>query len=202
MPPTFRSTTFALAALAGPALAACSGGGSSGAGSSSGAPATVEAGAPAPALTEFVAQAQTFDGFCAWHSAVATPSGTVPLGVHGTEPMNVYWKASPPHGSTQFPVGTVVLKETTEADAGARLVFAMVKRTAHGGDYNMTGADGWEWFSLEDNGDCTASILWRGPQAPIVTTYTDLHIGDCNGCHEMAVANDYVWDTALQLTAF
>jgi hypothetical protein len=179
--------------MGGVALLACSGG-------SPAAPTSMAS--MSPGLSVSIATPQTFDGFCGWHSAVATPSGSTPLGVHGSEPMTVYWKSSPPHGATQFPVGTTILKETTEADAGARTVFAMVKRTTDVGGYNVDGAQGWEWFSLEDNGDCTATILWRGPQAPTLTTYSDLLVGDCNGCHAKAESNDFVWDTALQLSGF
>ena len=121
-------------------------------------------------------------------------------GLHGIGPLQVYWNQSPPHGSTAFPVGTIIVKETEEADITQRIVFAMVKR---GDGYNSGGANGWEWFSLQNDADgCTVEILWRGPLAPIGETYANQAIGDCNGCHGLASANDYVWDDALQLSSF
>jgi hypothetical protein len=60
----------------------------------------------------------------------------------------------------------------------------------------------WEWFSLQNNSDGTVLILWRGTLPPPGQTYSGKPIGDCNGCHTMAVDNDFVWDTALQLSKF
>jgi hypothetical protein len=150
--------------------------------------------------SDFVATENTFAGFCDWSSAPATPAKSTPLGVHGLDAMRVYWKEAPPHGATEFPVGTVILKESEETTPGDRIVFAMAKRKARGGGYDSDGADGWEWFSLQDRGDCTALILWRGAAAPILTTYSDLIVGDCNGCHTKIAGSDYVFDTALQLS--
>jgi hypothetical protein len=78
----------------------------------------------------------------------------------------------------------------------------MVKR---GCGYNSApgDADNWEWWSLADNGNCTMTMLWRGPVPPMGESYTGKPIGDCNGCHNMVGGdNDYVWDTALQLSNF
>jgi hypothetical protein len=169
-------------------------------------PSPADAGSEAaptlPPRSVFVAQAPDFTGFCRWSSADAMPARDSPFGVHGVQAMKVYWNAPPPHAADEFPVGTIVLKESEQADASERIVFAMVKRQPRGAGYNTGGADGWEWFSLQDQGDCTAAILWRGPQAPILTTYSDLLTGDCNGCHGGIADNDYVWDTALQLSRF
>jgi hypothetical protein len=163
--------------------------------------APADGSAPA-APTEFVAQASTFAGFCKWSSAPATPIQSVPVGIHGLNDMVVYWRQPPPHGATSFPVGTVILKESQDATPASRIVFAMVKRKARGAGYNSDGADGWEWFSLQDLGSCSASINWRGPSAPVLTSYSDLLVGDCNGCHGKVTSSDYVWDTALQLSSF
>lgn len=107
-----------------------------------------------------------------------------------------------PHGAHEFPVGTIIVKESQQADAGQRVVFAMVKRQARTGDYNTDGAKGWEWWSLQDMGDCSMSQLWRGPLAPAVESYAGTPTGDCNGCHAQEADNDYVWDEALQLSKF
>jgi Cytochrome P460 len=153
-----------------------------------------------------IVQPDDFTGFCKWSSAPATAPGDASDGVHaGVGPLTVYWNMSPPHGSQQFPVGTIVVKESNNADPTMRVVFAMVKRQPRGTGYNSAdagGADGWEWWSLEDEGNCTLSRLWRGPAPPVTEPYAGKTVGDCNGCHSEAVDNDYVWDTALQLSHF
>jgi hypothetical protein len=161
-----------------------------------------EAQATLPPRTVFVAQATDFTGFCRWSSADATPARASPFGIHGAQAMTVYWNAPPPHGADEFPVGTMILKESEQPDASDRIVFAMVKREPRVGGYDDGGSDGWEWFSLQDEGDCSVEVLWRGPASPVITTYTDLLTGDCNGCHGGIPDNDFVWDTALQLSRF
>ncbi len=150
----------------------------------------------------FVSQVPDFDGFCHWPSAPATAAGDASDGIHRLGPLTVYWNRPPPHGAREFPVGTIIVKESQQADAGQRVVFAMVKRQARAGDYNTDGAKGWEWWSLQDLGDCSMSQLWRGPLAPAAETYAGTPTGDCNGCHTQVVDNDYVWDEALQLSKF
>ncbi|HEX3345701.1 MAG TPA: hypothetical protein VHS09_14055 [Polyangiaceae bacterium] len=151
---------------------------------------------------EFVAYESSFSGFQSWpNTAQATAQDDAGDGLHGVGPLQVYWNQTPSHGSTSFPVGTIIVKETEDSDPTQRITFAMVKR---GGGYNAPpGANGWEWFSLQNNADgCTVTILWRGLVAPPGQTYANQAIGDCNGCHTAAAANDSVWDSALQLSSF
>lgn len=147
----------------------------------------------------FVAYNTSFDCFHQWSNAPATAENGMNDGLHGVGPLQVYWNENPPHGATSFPVGTIIVKETQEADVTQRITFAMVKR---GGGFNSDGANGWEWFSLQDAPDGTAAILWRGVVAPSQETYANQPIGDCNGCHTQASSNDSVWDSALQLSNF
>jgi Cytochrome P460 len=156
--------------------------------------ASSDSGAP----TVFVAYASSFDGFHAWSSAPATSDTDAGDGLH-VGPLRVYWNAPPPHGSASFPVGTIIVKESEQTDVTQRTVFAMVKR---GGGYNASGANGWEWFSLQDQTDGSVTILWDLPVPPPGETYANQPIGDCNGCHALAKSNDYVWDSALQLSKF
>jgi hypothetical protein len=151
----------------------------------------------------FIAQTGDFAGFCKWQSAPATATGDASDGVHADAgPLTVYWNKSPPNGAHEFPVGTIVLKESNQTDASKRIAFAMVKRQARGTDFNAGGADGWEWWSVQDLGNCNIERLWRGTAPPSGESYTNTPGGDCNGCHVQAVANDYVWDDALQLSKF
>jgi hypothetical protein len=164
----------------------------------------------------FVAFASDFKGFHDWpNQAEATPSPSLPpldagaLGDAGTPgadggvhpvPQREYWNQNPAPGRTTFPVGFIVVKETEEADPTARTVFAMVKR---GGAFNVLGAVGWELFELTNRADGTVDIQWHGYGPPAGSK--DLYGGNpnvCNGCHELAAANDFVWSSALQLSSF
>jgi hypothetical protein len=145
---------------------------------------------------------QDFTGFHTWSNAPAAPlpgASDGGDGIHGLGPLTVYWNQSPPHGSTSFPVSTIIVKESQQADVTQRVTFAMVKR---GCGYNSAGANGWEWFSLEDNADGTATILWRGLAPLAGQTYANQPAGDCNGCHQGISSNDYVWDAPLELSKF
>ena len=162
--------------------------------SSSSAPTSNEIGALTPI------QASAFNGFCNWSSAEATAAGDASDGLHGIGPLRVYWSQAPAHGSTAFPQGTLILKSTEEADPTKRIIFAMAKV---GGNYNATGGvPNWEWYSLQADANCNVTELWDGPVAPAGETYSGQTVGDCDGCHTLAKANDYVWDEALQLSNF
>src|ERR1700685_380799 len=81
----------------------------------------------------FLPSTQSFDNFQTWSNAPASAKDDAGDGLHGLGPLRVYWNQSPPHGSTSFPVGTIIVKETEETDVTVRTVFAMVKV---GGGYN------------------------------------------------------------------
>src|ERR1700722_761234 len=80
--------------------------------------------------------ASTFNGFRGWSTAAATAANDASDGLHGVGPLEVYWSQSPPHDSATFPICTIIVKETEEADLTKRTVFAMAKV---GGDFNATG---------------------------------------------------------------
>jgi hypothetical protein len=144
----------------------------------------------------FLAFATNFEGYRNWSHAAATADGA-PSGVHSSGPMTVYWNETPPRGSTEFPIGTLIVKETDPGVTPAQ-IFAMVKR---GGGYNSSGARNWEWFELQAADDETVLIVWRGAGPPNGETYG----GDpttCNNCHVQAATNDFVWSSALQLSSF
>jgi len=175
-----------------------------------------QAGSPSspPDSQYFVAFAPDFYGFHAWPSALAVPAPTLPppqggvgdggsadAGVDGgihSGPLTVYWKQPPPGGSTSFPLGTIIVKEGDSGDLTTQQIFAMVKR---GGDFNPTGAVGWEWFELKNIDEDHDQIIWRGVGPPAGERYG----GDpatCNACHVQAAANDCIWSSALQLADF
>jgi hypothetical protein len=118
-----------------------------------------------------------------------------------------YINQRPVRGAKAFPVGTILVKtvEHPAKDKDGKLlegtkqkdVFAMVKR---GGGYNGAGAPGWEWIELRRREDDTFGIVWRGLNPPAGEGYGSEKEGGCNGCHQMAIKNDYVHAAVLQLS--
>ncbi|HTR56336.1 MAG TPA: hypothetical protein VMJ10_36935 [Kofleriaceae bacterium] len=145
----------------------------------------------------FVAYASTFQPFRTWTSFQHDlEDSSLPAGVNG--PRTQYLNMAPPHGSTEFPVGTVIVESR---ESGTMNIFAGVKR---GGGYNSTGAKNWEWFELaEASGPgSTVSIVWRGLGPPPGDQYGG-DANTCNTCHTTCGGgNDYVCSPYLQLAGF
>jgi hypothetical protein len=173
--------------LAGIALAACSSD-SDGSGS----------------CTTFPVYNSSFANYESWTSYSFT-GPTIAGSPHTSGPRREYINQKPPHGSTSFPVGTIIVKEIGASPASQDSVFAMVKV---GCDFNADGAQNWEWFELKVDSTNTASIFWRGAVPPAGMSYS----GDptaCNTCHALAKDNDYVQSPSgctsncpLQLSSF
>src|SRR5882724_6545597 len=95
----------------------------------------------------FIAFASSFNGYRSWRSTPATaPAGAPqpPEALHGAH-LVAFINQAPQHGSTEFPIGTIIVKEP-DPDGGAvdgGLTFAMAKR---GGNFDSAGAVNWEWF--------------------------------------------------------
>lgn len=145
----------------------------------------------------YLAFASDFAQYRSWSHAPANAEGAPSASPHSVGPMTVYWNRDPPSGSTGFPVGTIIVKQTDPSVTSAQ-IFAMVKR---GGGYNAAGARNWEWFELQVAAPDPVTILWRGVGPPNGESYG----GDpttCNTCHGQAARNDFVWSTALQLDSF
>ena len=149
----------------------------------------------------------SFANYHSWTS-YSFDSPAIPDSPHTSGPRREYLSQKPPHGSTSFPVGTIIVKEIGEPPASQDSVFAMVKVGCdyNPGDSNDTGAPNWEWYELQVDATNTASILWDGPAPPPGMTYSGFA---CNPCHAGAKANDYVQtpssctsDCPLQLSTF
>ncbi|MFT3835913.1 MAG: hypothetical protein QM723_02815 [Myxococcaceae bacterium] len=142
---------------------------------------------------EFIAVQGDFSGYPQWH--------TFDLGftdgdsAHFAGHRVVYLKQDPPHGATEWPVGTLLVKYV-EADGGARQIFGMAKR---GGDFNPDGAVGWEWFQIAPD-TSPPFFLWRGAQPPPFV-YNNGPSG-CDDCHGAGMPNDYVLGGPLHLSSF
>jgi hypothetical protein len=210
-PPPRLFLLFVLAGIAGPALApACS------------SPASSQPTARhGPVRAPFVAFARDFQAFRTWER-IDLPSARNQGLTHVAGKRREYVNQRPLPGATEFPVGTILVKELVGgaiqvgtlggltlppamgSDEQARPpptrsghgLFAMVKR---GGDFNRAGARGWEWFELgEREGDGSVGIVWRGLNAPDGEGYgSGDPLGGCNGCHDVSAANDYVRGAVL-----
>ena len=137
----------------------------------------------------FLAFNTTFEPFRTWpmfHSDLVD-DGTLQPGVAG--PRDQYINELPPPGSTEFPVGTVIVEVRT--DTGK--IFSSVKR---GGDFNAGGAVNWEYFELEES---PVHYLWRGLGPPLGDTYGGDPNG-CNNCHVKCAGNDFICSPKLLLS--
>lgn len=150
-------------------------------------------------LQLFVAQPSDFAGYGGWmsHTIVGDPPAGSP---HTTGMRTVYLNHAPPHHATAFPVGTIIVKtvHSSPGDMTLDQTFAMAKR---GGNYNFSGAAGWEWFELDTTVE-PPGIVWRGVAPPAGIVYSTVTAVDCNGCHAAASGNDFVQDPGLQLASF
>src|ERR1700712_238300 len=94
---------------------------------------------PGPDASTFLAFTPAFatfrTTFTSFHSDGPPDDGTFPPDVLG--PRTQYINKLPPHGSTEFPVGTVIVEARENA---TKKIFAGVKR---GGDFNEAGARNW-----------------------------------------------------------
>lgn len=152
-------------------------------------------GAPGGSGDTYLAFASSFAGFRKWES-FPVPEGSGDGTVHTLGPRTEYLNQRPGDGDTEFPVGTIVVKETTSEALADRKVFAMVKR---GGDYNSAGAEGWEWFELKNLDESTVDIVWRGVGPPAGEMYGGDPNAGCNSCHGAAKDNDFVLSTEIKL---
>ncbi|MEX2591994.1 MAG: cytochrome P460 family protein [Anditalea sp.] len=140
---------------------------------------------PAP---EFVATSADFANFRSW-TEVAMNQGPDPaLGpAHGgndeTVTRTIYVKDNVERNSNgEFPVGTLVVKDTRDGQGNNMEVTAMVKR---GNGFNPANND-WEWFMLTPDGEIAEDngVVMRG------ATLMD---GMCGSCHSQASSKDFVF---------
>ena len=148
--------------------------------------------------SSFVASATSFSGFHSWPSVMSVGPTGVSDGIDPSVMRTAYLNQRPAHGSTEFPTGTIIVKEFDTGSTTDRRVFAMVKR---GDGYDSAGANGWEWFELKNLDDTSVEIVWRGVAPPAGESYAP-GSATCNDCHGNAKGNDFVWDTALSLSSF
>jgi hypothetical protein len=146
--------------------------------------------------SSFLALQATFTPYQTWttfNDPGPVDDGTYPADVLGARIQ--YINTLPPHGSTEFPVGTVIVEQRL---TGTMHTLAAVKR---GGGFNANGATNWEWFELS-LATGAPTIVWRGIAPPVGDTYGGAGV-DCNSCHmTCGASNDYVCSPKLQLASF
>jgi hypothetical protein len=134
-----------------------------------------------------IALASDFQSYETWESVVlpAVDGGTA----HSSEARTVFIKQRPPAGSTEFPVGTLIVKQ---------MQFNTLAMGKRGGSYNANGAKGWEWFDLERHSSGAVVIAWRGLGPPLGEAYGKSS-ATCNDCHGSNGENDSVLTPELRL---
>lgn len=154
--------------------------------------------ATADAPNVFIAINESFMGYTSWnhfHSDGPPDDGTYTPDVLGSREQ--YINTLPPPGSTEFPVGTIIVEDRASVPT---VKFAAVKR---GGGFNSSGALNWEWFAITLSDSGVTKYEWRGVGPPKGDTYGGDPNGGCNSCHAACgLANDYVCSSKLQLANF
>lgn len=142
---------------------------------------------PAPS-NEFIADDNTFTSFMSW-TLVATNNGPDPLlgtahaGNDSTVTRRVYVKNNQGMVDGKYPVGTIVVKHSSNPSGTVNEYTGMVKR---GNGFNPSNND-WEWFMLKPDGtiaDDGNGGKMRG---------ASLMGGMCGMCHSQASAKDFVF---------
>jgi hypothetical protein len=145
-----------------------------------------------PLRDPFIALTSDFEGFLTWPSVEITPADIA--GGHPVGPSHVYLLGETPlYDEEPFALGTIVVKTVENGTFETWEVHAMVKR---GGDYNLDGAVGWEWFELSLDANGAPAIGWRGEGSaadPGGYVTTDGEIIPCNDCHIYAWRRDHVF---------
>ncbi|MEX2568271.1 MAG: cytochrome P460 family protein [Cyclobacteriaceae bacterium] len=137
---------------------------------------------------EFVASSADFANFRSWTEVAMNVGPDPSLGAaHGGNDENVtrtiYVKDDADRNADgEFPVGTLVVKDTKDGEGNHMEVTAMVKR---GNGFNPNNND-WEWFMLTQDGEIAqdGDMVMRG---------ATLMEGMCGSCHSQAASQDYLF---------
>lgn len=137
---------------------------------------------------EVIANDGTFAGFSTW-TLVAQEQGPDPAlgaahaGNDTTVTRFIYFEDDAVRENGEYPLGTVIVKETYNPDKTIHELTAMVKR---GNNFNPDAND-WEWFMLTPEGN----IMMDGDGNPV--RGANLMNGMCTGCHAQAADLDYAF---------
>src|SRR5688572_15791759 len=106
----------------------------------------------------FIALNRDFEPFEGW-TRFARIEDRIPPAHTGRRSF-VYASRMPARGATHFAVGTMLMRVDQLGDDPTHWeVHAMAKR---GGGFNPDGADDWEFFGIQLDGNRRPAIAWRG----------------------------------------
>lgn len=140
-----------------------------------------------PVTNEFIADSTTFIGFMSW-PVEATFYGTDPslgmahAGNDSTAIRRVHFKDGVNRVNGKFPIGSIIVKHTTNAAGTLNEFTGMVKR---GNGFNPNFGD-WEFFMLTSDGKI-------GSDMGMPMRGANLMNGMCGGCHTGAANKDFIF---------
>lgn len=139
--------------------------------------------------TEFVADNNSFKDFMSWplQSTFNGPDPLLGAMAHAnndsTVQRSIYFKDGQNRVDGKFPVGTIIVKHSTNPAGTVNEFTAMVKR---GNGFNPNAGD-WEFFMLMPDGSIgkdTSGMAMRG---------ANLMGGMCGSCHSGASGKDFIF---------
>lgn len=138
---------------------------------------------------EVIADDATFKNFNSWkleaNNQGPSPSlGAAHAGNDSTVSRKVFFKDRKSRVDGAYPIGTVVVKHSTNPAGTVNEITAMVKR---GNNFNPT-AGNWEWFMLNADGTIakdSSGMPMRGGALMMG--------GMCNSCHAGASSKDFTF---------
>lgn len=133
---------------------------------------------------EFVANDSSFSGFMNWTLEAQNQGpdpalGPAHAGNDNTVTRAIYFKDGQDPSGGKYPVGTIIVKHSSNPDKSVNEFTAMVKR---GNNFNPNGGD-WEWFML--NPDGTIASDGNGGKM----RGANLMNGMCLSCHSAATTD-------------
>ncbi|MBI3520374.1 MAG: cytochrome P460 family protein [Bacteroidetes bacterium] len=138
--------------------------------------------------TEFIAKDSTFYNFLSW-PLQATNHGPDPFlgmahaGNDSTVMRQVYFYNGQYPANGKYPIGTLIVKHSTNPAHTVNEFTAMVKR---GNNFNPTKGD-WEFFMLSSNGIIAKDSLGNPMRG------ANLMGGMCGSCHSQVAYKDYIF---------
>lgn len=135
---------------------------------------------------EYVATDASFANFDSWplvaeHQGPDPALGPAHQGNDSTVTRHVYYKDDQDRVNGQYPIGTIIVKDSYNPDQSIKEVTAMVKR---GNDFAPEKGD-WEWFMLTPEGNIATDPDGHPMRG------ADLMGGMCIGCHTSASDTDF-----------
>ncbi|MDI1356311.1 MAG: cytochrome P460 family protein [bacterium] len=144
---------------------------------------------PTPTATqEFIADSTSFLSYTTWtvQSVKTGPSpslGTAHAGNDSTVTRMVHFKDGQNPVSGKYPVGTIIVKRSTNPANTVSETVAMVKR---GNNFNSSIGD-WEFFMLMPDGKIAKDAGGQPMRG------ASLMSGMCGGCHNAASSKDFIF---------